>query len=171
MEHRDRPADTTKTHESVNRDERVAAMPSKPLFSLNDGAILLLILLISGIVAGLPDPLDADYPYATALFSVFTTIAQILAPLLAVVLGLRIWRVTGNRTIEDSTIDRTLRRGLVLLPLPLLLSVAMLPVAELIRPMVALRQGIIAGVILLTLFAIVDLVGPFVGSLFRRSDQ
>ena len=144
-----------KTHHNEPRD-------GWKLFGLSDLTALFLIVITSGVVAGLPDLLDPDYPYATTILSVFTTIAQVIAPLIAVLVGLLFWRSDSGAT--NRFIDRTLRRALLLFALPLAISLLLIPVAETLRPHVKLRQGLITATILLVLYAIFDLIRSLLNS-------
>lgn len=120
------------------------------LFGTND-AIALGAILIASIAAGrLPDMFESEYPYPTTLYSILGTVAQTLAPLLAVVMLFLLYEVRGG----GNRFRRELLKGAILMGCVTLLALALMPFSEPIYAAPGLRQGIIAGMILLALWSV-----------------
>lgn len=129
------------------------------LFELGDATRFLMIAILAGLATKLPDPLDPDYPYASALYSLFSTIPQVLGPIVAVIAGLRFWRrAQQNLGRFDPAVDRSLTRSIVLLSIPLVASLPLIYLSEAIRSDVGVRNGVVVAMVLLSVNGVVEVV-------------
>jgi hypothetical protein len=122
--------------------------------ALSDLIIIAVILLLS-VVAGRTERslFDPDYVYPTTLLNIFATVAQAGAVLLAI--GVYLF----HRLERDASgaVRRSIVRALLLLSGMLILDLALMPFAETIYDVKALRQGVAIGVVLMAMWGVVAL--------------
>lgn len=141
-----------------------------PALLRTDDKVAFAAILIVSIAAGrMPDVLDTNYPYPAALYTVFTTLAQVIAPVLAVVLGMAIYLRRRSGSSGDADV-RDLLRASLLLALPLMLNLVLLGVAYPLYGAEGLRQASIVFVVLLTIWGLVATVVPVAGRILGSDD-
>jgi hypothetical protein len=113
---------------------------------LSDLIVFAAILLLS-VVAGRSERslFDPDYVYPTTLLNIFATVAQAGAVLLAI----GVYLFHRLERAAPSVVRRSIVRALLLICVVLLLDLALMPFAEVIYDVKALRQGVAIGVVLL----------------------
>ena len=120
------------------------------LFGWNDLLVVAMILLAGMLVVHETIPIEQENPWATTIFYVLTTTAQVAAPIISLALGVLFYlRVRQNRQG-----DRELVRGTLLLAAILPLSLLMLPFADLLYSRPGIWQGVITILLLLVLWSL-----------------
>lgn len=127
---------------------------------LSDLIVIAAILLLS-VVAGRSERslFDPDYVYPTTLLNIFATVAQAGTVLLAIGVYLL------HRLERDApgVVRTNIVRAILLICGVLLLDLALMPFAEVIYDVKALRQGVAIGVVLLAGWSVVVLAVAIVG--------
>ena len=128
-----------------------------PLFHWNDLVILALILLASMMVYHETALLENETPYPTTLFYVLTNVVQVIAPLLALGLGALLYL---RRRLERR-LDPVMLKGMILLIVGLIISLLLLPAVDLLYAQPGVWQGVITGVILLSVWGLITTIFGF----------
>lgn len=123
------------------------------LFGWGDAMLCGLILLIGSIVTHETRGIDPATPYATPVFTALTNVAQVIAPILGISIGVAFW--LARRGVGGPG----LRKGILILFLALSISLLLLPFAELIYDVPGIWQGGVTCLILLTLWGVGTVVG------------
>ena len=119
-------------------------------FRTHDATVLVVILILSVASARMPDVFESSYPYPSALYSIFTTVAQSLAPLFALLLvaGLYLRAKDGERDLSD------LLKSAGIACCVIMLSLALMPFAEMLFAAVNIRQGVVTALLLLSFWSL-----------------
>lgn len=119
-------------------------------FRTHDATVLVVIFLLSATSARLPDVFESSYPYPSALYSIFTTVAQSLAPLFAILLaaGLYLRSKDGERDLSD------LVKSSAIACCVIMLSLALMPFAEMLFAAGNIRQGVATALLLLSFWSL-----------------
>ena len=133
----------------------------RSLFGTNE-AIILTAILITGIAAGrMPDFKGFAAEYPTVLYNTLATIAQGVAPLLAVVLALVIYRREKGKE-ED-----VLMKGGVILGITLSLALFGLPFSHDLHSLSGVGQGIAVALVLAAIWG----VWTVISGMMRREEM
>lgn len=117
------------------------------LFKTNDAIMLPLIALLSVAAARFPDVFESKYP--SSFYSILTTVAQSLAPLLAVLLGMGLYLRSKEASMDLSD----MLKSAALLCCVVMLSMALMPFSDALYNLPNIRQGVMATLLMLSLWA------------------
>ena len=136
------------------------------LFKTNDVFYLGVILLLGIASARMPDVFESAYPYPSVLYSIFTTIAQTMAPLFAALLfaGLYLRGKGKDRELPDIV------KSAFLICAVMVLSIGLMPFAEVLYAQNGLRQGVVVILILLSFWSFGNTLMSFSAMLLSRPD-
>lgn len=133
------------------------------IFNRNDALSLALIVVLSITAGRLPEIIDPGYPYPTTLYSIFGSICQTLAPLLAAALFFLLY-TKGDTENPHRT---NLLKGVLLSSGTILLALVLMPFSSLIYDLHSVRQGVAVGITLFALWSVWQMIIPIVKGLME----
>ncbi len=124
----------------------------RSVFGTNDGIVFTAILIVALAVGRMPEFKGFSVEYPTALYNIFATIVQSLSPILAISLGILIYRREKGRE------DEGLIKGIVIVAGTFVLALVVMIFAHDLHLISGVGQGVAVGLVLWAVWGVSTVV-------------